>query len=239
MTVTPTRRDDMRARIVDAAAELLADGGAPAVTTRSVADRAGVQAPAIYRLFGDKDGLLEAVAEHVLEVFVASKRAAVAAAEADDVDPLDDLHAGWLLQIEFGLANPAMFRLLSDPDRIGSSAAYRSGRAVLETRVHRLALAGRLRVAERRAVEMIQAAGTGTVTTLLATPPDARDPDLPEAMWLAVAGQLLQDAPRPPAQTSTAAMVAVRAAAADLDVLSGAERLLLAEWLDRAIDASD
>ncbi|WP_338419811.1 TetR family transcriptional regulator [Streptomyces klenkii] len=36
------------------------------MTTRAVAAAAGVQAPAIYRLFGDKDGLLEAVAEQRL-----------------------------------------------------------------------------------------------------------------------------------------------------------------------------
>ncbi|WP_328341958.1 helix-turn-helix domain-containing protein [Micromonospora sp. NBC_00421] len=38
-------------------------GGARAVTTRGVAERARVRAPTIYRLFGDKDGLVEAVAE--------------------------------------------------------------------------------------------------------------------------------------------------------------------------------
>jgi AcrR family transcriptional regulator len=32
---------------------------------------AGVQPPAIYRFFGDKDGLLEAVAEHGYATFIA------------------------------------------------------------------------------------------------------------------------------------------------------------------------
>jgi AcrR family transcriptional regulator len=36
--------------------------GRRAVTTRAVAAGAGVQAPTIYRLFGDKDGLLDALA---------------------------------------------------------------------------------------------------------------------------------------------------------------------------------
>ena len=55
--------DDVRDRIVDAASALLASGGPSAVTTRAVAADAGVQAPTIYRQFGDKDGLLQAVAE--------------------------------------------------------------------------------------------------------------------------------------------------------------------------------
>jgi AcrR family transcriptional regulator len=238
VTATTARRDDLRARIVDAAAHLLSEHGAPALTTRNVAERAGVQPPAIYRLFGDKDGLLEAVAEHVLDVFVTAKREVVDAAAAADLDPLVDLHSGWLTQIEFGLANPAMFRLLSDPERAASSAAYRSGMQVLEARVHRLAETGRLRVSERRVVDVIRAAGNGTVTTLLASPPEERDADLPEIMWQAAMSQVLTDAPASPAEAPVAALVAVRALAPGLDVLSDAERQVLAEWLDRAVDAS-
>ena len=51
---------------MEVAARLLREQGAAAVTTRAVAMAAGVQAPTIYRLFGDKDGLLDAVAEYVL-----------------------------------------------------------------------------------------------------------------------------------------------------------------------------
>ena len=65
---------DARSRIVDAAARLLREHGPAAVTTRGVAEAAGVQAPTIYRLFGDKDGLLEAVAEHVMAGYVAVLR---------------------------------------------------------------------------------------------------------------------------------------------------------------------
>src|SRR5699024_8661829 len=104
-----------RARIIDIAASLLHEHGPAAVTTRGVAEAAGVQAPAIYRLFGDKDGLLEAVAEHVMSTFVAEKSDTVDAAAADGIDPLDDLRVRWDKQIAFGLAKPSVFRLLSDP----------------------------------------------------------------------------------------------------------------------------
>ncbi|MGI3786407.1 MAG: TetR/AcrR family transcriptional regulator, partial [Janthinobacterium lividum] len=73
-------RNVTRARVVDVAAHLLQSEGPAAVTTRAVAEGAGVQAPTIYRLFGDKDGLLEAVAEHVMAAFVSAKTVREAAA---------------------------------------------------------------------------------------------------------------------------------------------------------------
>jgi AcrR family transcriptional regulator len=205
------------------------------VTTRAVAVGAGVQAPAIYRLFGDKDGLLEAVAEHVMSEFVSAKAAIVQAAADDNIDPLDDLRAGWDTQIAFGLANPVLFRLLSDPSRVERSPAAQSGRRVLEARVHRVAAAGKLRVSENRAVGIIQAAGSGAIQTMLATPPELRDTGLPDAMYDAVLSQILTDAPGPVSDDRTSAVVAFRAVAPELEALSSAERQVLLEWLDRAI----
>ncbi|GAA0264329.1 TetR/AcrR family transcriptional regulator [Actinomadura nitritigenes] len=235
MTEAPSRRADTRARIIDAAARLLQDHGPAAVTTRGVAEAAGVQAPAIYRLFGDKDGLLEAVAEHVMATYVSAKAEIVRAAAAEEADPLDDLRSGWLMQIDFGVANPALFRLFSDPDRVLHSPAARSGRRVLESRVHRVAESGRLRVSERRAVDLIQAAGIGTIQTLLATPPEQRDAALAESMYEAVLRQILTDAPDGTAGGSTATAVAFRAIAPGLTALTEGERRLLTEWLDRVI----
>jgi AcrR family transcriptional regulator len=231
---------DTRARIVGVAADLLRESGPAAVTTRRVAERAGVQAPAIYRLFGDKDGLLEAVAEHVMSDYVAAKAAVSQAAANDDVDPLDDLRAGWDTQISFGLDNPGIFRLLSDPDRVRGSAAARAGRDVLGRRVRRVAAAGQLKVSEQRATDLIQAAGVGTIQTLLAAPFEDRDPDLPDAMFKAVLDQILADPQRAseqPNETTLTAAVALRAVAHELEALTTAERELVIEWLDREIAA--
>ena len=237
MTDTASRRSDTRSKIVDVAAQLLREHGPGAVTTRGVAEAAGVQAPMIYRLFGDKDGLLEAVAEHVMATYVSAKAAVVAAATAGNVDPLDDLRAGWQTQIDFGLANPDLFRLLSDPGRALHSPAAQSGRRVLESRVHRVAVTGRLRVSEQRAVDLIQAAGTGAIATLLSTPPGQRDPGLADGMLEAVFRQVLTDAPQRAESGPLATAVAFRAIAPQLGMLSPAERQLLADWLDRAISA--
>jgi AcrR family transcriptional regulator len=225
-----------RSRIVDAAARLLQEQGPAAVTTRGVAQAAGVQAPMIYRLFGDKDGLLDAVAEHVMAAYVSAKSAIAEAASAENVDPLDDLRAGWQTQIAFGVANPTLFALLSVPGDGPRSPAAQSGKDVLRARVRRVASTGRLRVSEQRAVDLIGAAGMGAVLTLLSTPADKRDPGLAEAMYEAVLREILVDAPELPDRGPIAAAVALRAFAPQLNMLSDAERQLLTEWLDRAID---
>ncbi|MGH3631656.1 MAG: TetR/AcrR family transcriptional regulator, partial [Sciscionella sp.] len=206
--------------------------GPTAVTTRAVAQAARVQAPAIYRLFGDKDGLLDAVAEHVFATYVAGKTLV-----ADSGDPVADLRVGWDTHVGFGLANPALFGLLTDPSRSTRSPAAAAGLEVLRARVHRVAAIGRLRVPERRAVEFIHAAGTGAVLTMLAMPPQDRDLDLADAMYDAVMRSILTDVPMPADDGTTAAAVAFRTVVPKLPMLTDAERVLLSEWLDRATNS--
>src|SRR5437764_7635674 len=90
---------DSRARILRAATELLAGGGRNAVTTRAVSAAAGVQAPTIYRQFGDMQGLLDVVARETLAVHVDEQ-----ATRPPTNDPVEDLRRGWDLHIAFGLA---------------------------------------------------------------------------------------------------------------------------------------
>ena len=230
---------DVRGVLVRAASRLLGEHGPAAVTTRAVAQAAGVQAPAIYRLFGDKDGMLEAVAEYVMDTYV-SQKAADSAAESDrDGDPVDDLRAGWDAHVAFGLANPTLFELLHVAQHgIGSPAALR-GAAVLRDRVHRVAAAGRLRVGEQLAAQMIHAAGTGAVLAILAMPAGQRTTEVADSLFGALAAAILADAPsappRPPTRDSTAATVTFRTVVPDLPALTDAEKALLTQWLDRAI----
>jgi len=237
--VTAAGAQDTRATIVEVAARMLQEEGPLAVTTRAVAARAGVQAPAIYRLFGDKDGLLEAVAEHAMATFVTVKAATVQAAATAEVDPLEDLRAGWTTQIDFGVANPALFALLSNPGRAQRSPAADAGQRILAARVHRVATTGRLRVSERRAVDLIAAAGIGTVLKILTTPTDERDPELAPAVYDNVLQAILNDAvaPAPANSQQVVAAITLRASLDSLDMLSTAEQQLLGEWLDRTINA--
>lgn len=75
-----------RARIRDEALRLFAGFGAEAVTVRDIAAAAAVSPALILRHYGSKDGLREAVDEHVVDVFEAMLARAV---DPDDADALD------------------------------------------------------------------------------------------------------------------------------------------------------
>jgi AcrR family transcriptional regulator len=221
-------RDEVRVRIAAAAVGLLASGGREALTTRAVAAAAGVQAPTIYRLFGDKNGLLDAVAEHGFAAYLAEK-----VVRELGVDPVEDLRAGWDLHIGFGLANPALYSLMYGDPRPGvRGPAAAAAHQILTEHIRRLAVAGRLRVSEQKAADLVHACGCGTVFTLLATPVNRRDPELPkaarEAVIAAITGSPTLDSPGP-----AAAAIALRAVLPDATALTGGERRLLDEWLDR------
>ncbi|WP_327690359.1 TetR/AcrR family transcriptional regulator [Streptomyces tubercidicus] len=207
---------------------MLTRAGRDAVTTRAVADAAGLQPPAIYRLFGDKDGLLDAVAEHGFAAFLATKHV-----DPDPQDPIEDLRAGWDVAIEFGLANPALFTLMyTEPTRT-NSAAFKAGMEILMGRIRRLAAGGWLRVDEELAAQVIHATARGAVLTWLSLPQDRRDPalltTLRESMVAAVTNQ--QPAVQDPGPAGAAR--ALRAALPGRTNLSNAEQHLLREWLNR------
>jgi AcrR family transcriptional regulator len=193
---------------------------------------AGVQAPTIYRLFGDKSGLLQAVAEHGFASYVGRKHL------DPEADPVEGLRAGWELHVGFGLANPELFRLMHTALRTpGGQAVAETGAAVLRARVHRVAEAGRLRVTERRAVDLIRAAGTGVVFTLIDQAEGERDGTLADTAWESVcatilAGATVGAATAGPASRAAAA-VTLRAGLPELTALTASERALLGDWLDR------
>lgn len=218
-----------RERIVAATARLLAEGGREAVSTRAVGAAAGVQAPTIYRLFGDKRGLLEAVAAEGFAAYLASKTG-----QEPLADPVEDLRSGWDLHIGFGLANPALYMVMNGDVRPGAEPpAAVAGLEILASRIRRIAEAGRLRVSERRACELVQAVGRGTVMTLISTPEDRRDPELAAMACEAVVAAITTDAPAPAAPGPVAAAVALAAVLPRTDALSEGERALMREWLDR------
>ncbi|MGW1659013.1 TetR/AcrR family transcriptional regulator [Streptomyces atratus] len=132
--------------------DLLERGGRDAVLTRAVADAAGLQPPALYRLFGDKEGLLDAVAEYGFTRFLAAKQQIDPAPQ----DPVMELRDGWDIVVEFGLANPALYTLMyGEPTR--STAVFRIGLEFLMERIRRIAAAGLLRVEEGLAAQIVHA----------------------------------------------------------------------------------
>ena len=223
--------------ILEAAAQLLQAEGQNSLTTRRVAAAAGTQAPTIYRLFGDKEGLLTAVSQHVLANYLASKsEASTVEGESADSDPVSDLTAAFFLHVDFGVANPHVFALMTSLG--GESTVDAVGREVLRARVRRVAAAGKLRVSEERAVQMISAAGNGAILITLGTPVARRDLDLARAMFDAVADAILIPPEHRSGEENSGAISAAVSLAAvlpELKSLTSAERGLMNEWLGRSI----
>jgi AcrR family transcriptional regulator len=221
--------DNARDRIAAVAARLLAEGGREAVSTRAVSAAAGIQAPTIYRLFGDMQGLLDAVATHGFTTYLRSKTS-----REPGPDPVEDLRAGWDLHIGFGLANPALYSLMYSEPRPGeSSPAAVAAAEVLAVQIRRIAEAGRLRVGEELAAQLVHAAGSGTTLALIALPEDRRDPALSRLAREALIAAITTDAAVAAEPGPAGAAVALRAALPQTSALTAPERALMTEWLDR------
>ena len=235
MTLAAETRNT-KEKIVHCAAELLAQGGREAVSTRAVAAAAGVQAPTIYRHFSDMRELLDAVASYGFETYLREKTSRNHLA-----DPVEELRQGWDRHVDFGLANPGFYALMyGDPrPEVEFTAASRAAEA-LRALARRVAEAGRLQVGVERAVQMIHAAAGGVTLTLLELPPGERDLGL-SAQTREV---ILSAITLPSADTATSSRqgvqsrvvshaVALKALLPKVTALTPGERTLLSEWLER------
>lgn len=234
-SIDPVRtKDGSRAHILAAALSLLTADGRDAVTTRAVALAAGVQPPVLYRLFGDKDALLGALAEYGFAQYLSQKQSL----PLND-DPVEALRAGWDLHLNFGLSQPALYHLMyvdpkpDDAEADVDVAAAGASFAMLRRHIRNVATVGRLRVNEERAASYFHAACLGTVLTLLRMPHDKRDMTLSHMAREAALAAIIAVEPVSLDLDSTKAAIALRAVLGDAGALSRAERALLIEWLDR------
>jgi AcrR family transcriptional regulator len=221
-----------RDRILHAAIELLTEGGRDAVSTRSVSAAAGVQPPTIYRLFGDMDGLLDAVASAAFEDYLKDKRRL-----GETGDPVDDLRRSWDLHVEFGVTHPAFYTLVYGADANGKAPKLRQEALDrLLQMMSRVAAAGRLRMSVERAAALMHANGVGVVLYQIALPAADRDEELSVIAREGVIRNITVDAPEPATTAGLAGQaIALRVAVRDEkpSALSKAERALLTEWLTR------
>ena len=229
LTGTEAHRD----RILKAALTLLTKQGRDAVTTRNVAEAAKVQPPVLYRIFGDKTALLDAVAAYGFTAYLAKKHQS---ARSDD--PVEALRAGWDLHVKFGLANPELYLLMyADPRPETESPAARQSFTMLEEHMQRVAAAGRLRVSVTRACALYHAAALGVVMSLLASVPEQRDLSLSSTARDHALSGITTHASS--VSTPVIAVTASRLRALltqpgkGTSVLTDAERLPLSEWLLR------
>ncbi|MEF9885876.1 TetR/AcrR family transcriptional regulator [Streptomyces sp. P9-A4] len=154
-----------RERILEATEELLATKDAPAISTRAICDRAKVGMPEIYRQFGDKQGLLTAVADIGFERFLADKRR-----NPLTDDPVADLRTAWNSHVAFALRNPHLYRLMFTPTSDAKPEAVKEAQALLLKALERCRDAGRLRMAPELAGQAILSANVGVCMMALSYP---------------------------------------------------------------------
>ena len=202
------------------------------MSTRAVTAAAHIQAPAIYRLIGDMQGLLDAVAVEGFRAHLNSKLD-----RPPSIDPVEELRAGWDRHVAFGLANPALYRLMYGEPRAGDTPpAAADAKRVLGSLIHRIAEVARLRIGEEHATGLVQAAGRGTTLTLIDLPAEDRDLELSDIAREAVLAAIISDAPTAHEPGPISAAVALRAVLPQTSALTDHERGLMDEWLDRITD---
>jgi AcrR family transcriptional regulator len=221
---------DTRSLILEKTAELLAQSATGEVSTRAVCEAAGVTQPVLYRLFGDKDGLLAATVDFVWEQYLSMKRAAT-----KSPDPLADLRSGWDSHVAFALSHPHTYRLLFGTSLSTTPEAGAEAMRLLRVNLDRLAEQGRLRVAPDEAARLVMAANSGVALALLLRPHEYPDVSVSTVMRDVIHRAILAEEPGQ-ADTGQARFVAattLRGGMGDAGLFSAGEVTLLDEWLER------
>ncbi|GAB3656727.1 TetR/AcrR family transcriptional regulator [Actinocorallia lasiicapitis] len=223
----------VRDRILQVGLELLESGGDEAVSTRAVAAGAGVQQPALYRMFGDKRGLLDALASYGFERYLASKNQA----HASTGNVFEDLQAGWDNHVTFGLERPHLYVLMYANTAGGEiSPPAKTAYQALLAAMRRVAATGALRVPADVAAHMIQSAAIGVTLRLITHGDDPALNELSPRVRDAVLAAILVKAEVP---TDSTGDLAARALTLDAalptagEILTEPETGLLREWLRR------
>lgn len=108
----------LRARLIDVGVDLVAREGAPALTLREIARRAGVSHGAPRRYFPTHLELLSAIARRGFEEL--GHRATVAVGDSKALDPRTQLTALGRGYLEFALDNRGMYELMFRHDLLES-----------------------------------------------------------------------------------------------------------------------
>lgn len=154
-------------RVLEVAAALLRQDGPNALTTRRVCEGAGITAPTLYHHFGDKDGLLRALAQREMTAFLARKRDM-----APSDDALADLLRGWDDWIDFARSAPELVAALLRAGE-GVGTLRDAAEAIVLSRLQLLPADMPLNLPAKTAAKAM-VAGANTVVQLLL---ERMDPD--------------------------------------------------------------
>ena len=111
----PYHHGDLRRVLIDAALDLVGEGGPEAVSVREAARRAGVSPGAPFRHFPSRDALMTAVAEEAQRRFRPEIEAALAAAACRRSAGAVSRHSG-SAYLRWAMRNPAHFEIISTAD---------------------------------------------------------------------------------------------------------------------------
>jgi AcrR family transcriptional regulator len=159
------------------------------ISTRAVCEAVGVGAPVLYRLFGDKNGLLSAVVDRAFGRYLASKRV-----QTLSDDPVADLYAAWDSHIAFALKNQVVYRVAYAPALKTVPAGVKEAKLLLLERMVRCAEAGRLNTTPDEAAQIMMAAGTGVALSLIMQPETFTSAEVSDRVRDAVLREILVDA---------------------------------------------
>ncbi|WP_370323804.1 TetR/AcrR family transcriptional regulator [Euzebya sp.] len=112
----PPASDGARAALLAAAEAEVAEGGSAAVSLRAIARRAGVSHAAPAYHFGDKAGVLTALATEGFRRLTAAMRDAIA--DSDAPTPAREVQAAGMGYLRFALDNPALFDVMWRPSSL-------------------------------------------------------------------------------------------------------------------------
>jgi AcrR family transcriptional regulator len=105
----PTSLKEHEAAILDAARDLMAEGGVEAISMRAVADRVGVTATALYHYFQNKQDLVDRVVRSAFERFGAELEDA---ARREPVGSMARVAALGEAYLRFAVENETYFRVI-------------------------------------------------------------------------------------------------------------------------------
>ena len=177
-----------REEIIRATAELLAASETGDVSTREICERAGIQAPTLYRQFGDKDRLIATVVDEAFSRHLDPKRV-----PAPDADPVQVVRDDWDAHTAWALEHPVFYRLIFSPLVSGSRAAS-DAHAFLQRDLERAAAVGLLTVSASVAAQMILSANVGACLMIINRGAEFDDPSLSGRLRDAIHAQVFGDA---------------------------------------------
>ena len=139
------QRTEVRRAVLDAAARLLAEEGAGALSMRRLAEHSGYTVPTLYHRFDHKLGLVEAILDDAFAPLVVELERVPRGSDAVR-------HVARLVRtfVEFGLRRPVEYQLLMIPVSGGlpTPRSIERARELLDEALQMLASQGRLRSAD-------------------------------------------------------------------------------------------